>query len=104
MTKYNLCIYHIIYNISSDTERVFLVFKSLKNIKYSLVTPTPNTPHPIIMPSYEMLFLPGPPPVGRVSVVLLTGDVLSGDDIEEAGPGTGDGGLATSSSRQLSLQ
>ena len=36
--------------------------------------------------------------------MLLTGNVLSGDHIEQAGPGAGDGGLATSSSRQLSLQ
>ena len=52
-----------------------------------------------------MLFLPAPDFVGLYRpIVLFTGDVLSGDNIEEAGPGTGNGGLAASSSRQLSLQ
>ena len=94
MTKYNLCIYHIIYNISSDTERVFFVF--VLKILWS--------PPPILMPSNQMLFFPTSALGSRVFIVLFTGDVLCGDHFEQAGPGTGDGGLATSSSRQLSLQ
>ena len=43
------------------------------------------------------------PLVHGVSELLLTRNVLSGDHIEQAGPGTRDGGFTTVSLRQLSL-
>ena len=50
-----------------------------------------------------MLLLPAPPLVHGVPELLLTGDVLRGDHVEQAGPGARDGGLTTSPLRQLSL-